>query len=386
MTLPQSLAEKIAQILYRDFVETGRLQPGDAFPSIRELHARYGASRTTIAEAMGQLQAKGVLIKRHGSGSYLSQQALSAPTNGPTTIAVVSPAPSTNDIMARLFEGVERMARRHGMGVIYGSHGSGYRGEYAQVSRMFELGCAAVILASVGRTLEQLASDYLNKEFLDQVIIQVGQALPTQQRVQITFDNVAAGYAMTQHLLSLGHEHIAFIRLVGSAPERIRPPLQDRYEGYLNALRDAGKRPRPSDYWEIQSEDALDRLRNIRPALHYLASVWQPDPAHATAVIAPTDMDAVMVINAARHLGIATPEALQVAGFDNMTIGRGIWPPFPTTESCHTQAGELAVRLALKQMKGEIAPPGNYVLPVSLLPRTAEYAEVAAQGGNGKND
>ncbi len=369
MALPQSLVEKIAQTLYRDFVETGKLQPGDSFPSIRELHSRYGTSRTTIAEALGQLQAKGVLVKRHGSGSYLSPTARQVPEIQSATLGVVTPAPSTNDLMARLFVGVETMAQRHNMSVLYGAHSSGYTNEYAQVKRMFDLGCSAVILSPVGRTLEQDALDYLDREFLDKVIIKVGQSLNTPKRIQITFDNVSAGYAMTKLLLDEGHEHIAFIRIVAKDPVRIRPALRDRYEGYQEALRDAGKVMRPKDYWEIPSNDRCDSFHAIGPALACLRTHWLANDDPATAVIAPMDLDAVMVINAARYLGIEIPESLRVVGFDNMTIGKGIWPPFPTTESCHTQAGELAVRLAIQQLKGEIEPPANYVLPVTLLPR-----------------
>ena len=378
MTSTHSLVEKIAQTLYRDFVETGKLQPGDSFPSIRDLHARYGTSRTTIAEALGQLQAKGVLIKRHGSGSYLSQNAGQRSETHALTLGVVTPAPSTNDLMARLFVGVETMARRHNMSVVYGAHSSGYTNEYAQVKRMFELGCSAVIISPVGRTLEQTASDYLDREFLDKTIIKVGQSLNTPKRIQITFDNLSAGYAMTKLLLDEGHEHVAFIRIVAREPVRVRPALRDRYEGYLEAMHDAGKLVRPIDFWEIPGSDLHDSLDTTGPAITFLRHHWMHQTDRATAVIAPRDPEAVMVINAARQLGIAVPEALRVAGFDNMTIGKGIWPPFPTTESCHTQAGELAVRMAIQQLKGEIEPPANYVLPVTLLPRNDAFTDAIA--------
>jgi GntR family transcriptional regulator, transcriptional repressor for pyruvate dehydrogenase complex len=62
--------EAIIEQLQNIFL-SGAFQPGDRLPTERELAARFKASRTSVREALRQLEAKGLLEIRQGSGSYL---------------------------------------------------------------------------------------------------------------------------------------------------------------------------------------------------------------------------------------------------------------------------------------------------------------------------
>lgn len=56
----------------RHAVETGVLQDGDLMPSIRTLAEELIISHNTVAKAYLELQHKGLLELRHGSGAYIS--------------------------------------------------------------------------------------------------------------------------------------------------------------------------------------------------------------------------------------------------------------------------------------------------------------------------
>ena len=65
---------------YRDILEkvqedirSGRYLPGQRLPSEGELVRRYGASRMTVFRAMHELQTMGLVVRRVGSGSFVSQ-------------------------------------------------------------------------------------------------------------------------------------------------------------------------------------------------------------------------------------------------------------------------------------------------------------------------
>jgi GntR family transcriptional regulator, N-acetylglucosamine utilization regulator len=49
------------------------LLPGSLVPSERDLAARYGVSRLTVREAIGQLVAEGVLVRVRGKGTYTAK-------------------------------------------------------------------------------------------------------------------------------------------------------------------------------------------------------------------------------------------------------------------------------------------------------------------------
>ena len=52
------------------------LQPGDKLPSEPQLAKQLGVSRTTIRDVMGQLATEGFVIRRQGSGTFVSHPPL----------------------------------------------------------------------------------------------------------------------------------------------------------------------------------------------------------------------------------------------------------------------------------------------------------------------
>ena len=57
-----------------DAVARGIIKPGDALPSERDLAAKVDVSRVTVRKAVQHLVRDGVLIQRHGSGTFVAPQ------------------------------------------------------------------------------------------------------------------------------------------------------------------------------------------------------------------------------------------------------------------------------------------------------------------------
>jgi GntR family transcriptional regulator len=57
-----------------DAIERGEISPGDALPSERDLAARVDVSRVTVRKALLHLVKEGVLVQRHGSGTFVAPQ------------------------------------------------------------------------------------------------------------------------------------------------------------------------------------------------------------------------------------------------------------------------------------------------------------------------
>ncbi|MFZ5446191.1 MAG: FadR/GntR family transcriptional regulator [Myxococcota bacterium] len=73
MTAParRSVAERIATTLRASIVK-GKLQPGDALPSERELAEKYAVNRSSVREAMKRLEAWGLVKIRHGGATRVA--------------------------------------------------------------------------------------------------------------------------------------------------------------------------------------------------------------------------------------------------------------------------------------------------------------------------
>ncbi len=57
-----------------DAVSAGTIKPGDALPSERDLAIKVDVSRVTVRKAVEHLVETGVLIRRHGSGTFVAPQ------------------------------------------------------------------------------------------------------------------------------------------------------------------------------------------------------------------------------------------------------------------------------------------------------------------------
>lgn len=82
-----------------DAIHRGEIKPGDALPSERDLAQRVDVSRVTVRKAVTQLVKDGVLVQRHGSGTF-----------------VAPPAQRVEQMLSQLTSFTEDMARR-GMAV-----------------------------------------------------------------------------------------------------------------------------------------------------------------------------------------------------------------------------------------------------------------------------
>jgi GntR family transcriptional regulator len=58
-----------------DAIGRGAIKPGDALPSERDLALKVDVSRVTVRKAVQQLVRDGVLVQRHGSGTFVAQPA-----------------------------------------------------------------------------------------------------------------------------------------------------------------------------------------------------------------------------------------------------------------------------------------------------------------------
>ncbi len=70
---PTPLYHQLKQIV-RAEIERGTYQPGDRIPTESELIQDYGVSRITVRQALDELEAEGIVVRRHGKGTYVAEK------------------------------------------------------------------------------------------------------------------------------------------------------------------------------------------------------------------------------------------------------------------------------------------------------------------------
>ena len=171
----------------------------------------------------------------------------------------------------------------------------------------------------------------------------------------IGFDNRAATYAMTRHLLDLGHRRFALI----SAPTAGNDRSRERGAGVRAALEAAGLSLADADvrYGRIALDSGTAAMREL------LAR--RPRP---TAVIATNDVFAVGAMLACREAGVRVPGDVSITGVDDTDLGATQTPGLTSIRTPIVEIGRAAALQLVARLEGRPADLAQQ-LPFELVRR-----------------
>ncbi len=69
---PVPLYHQLKLLLQQDIAQ-GVYQPSGRLPSEPELIRKFGVSRITVRQALDELEAEGMVVRRHGKGTYVAE-------------------------------------------------------------------------------------------------------------------------------------------------------------------------------------------------------------------------------------------------------------------------------------------------------------------------
>lgn len=200
------------------------------------------------------------------------------------------------------------------------------------INRIFATQLTAGLLAIFpGQQASASITRLYNKGFPVVVIDdQVAQTAPW-----VSADNTTGAYLAVRHLVRLGHRRIAHIQ---GPPEYL--VSQDRYNGYRQALLEAGITPDPElvvqgDFMPLSGRTAANTLFAL------------PLEKRPTAIFAATDQMAYGVLAAAEARGLHIPQDIALVGFDDDEPSVHIRPPLTTVRQPSSEMGRRGIELLL---------------------------------------
>lgn len=177
----------------------------------------------------------------------------------------------------------------------------------------------------------------------------VGSEMPGGPLGSVLVNNEQGGYVALQHLYSLGHRKIAFIR----GPR----PLWDssrRWDGVLRFAAEVNLKMPKKWIAEVtgssESNSSFDEGRSLTRAM------LEQDPGF-TALMAFDDLTAFGAVRALRNFGRRVPEDCSVLGFDDVPYAALFNPSLSTVRQPMEKMGSIAVERILDEIQqgGEVA-------------------------------
>ncbi len=176
----------------------------------------------------------------------------------------------------------------------------------------------------------------------------------------VIVDNEVGGYMALEHLHSLGHRKIAFIRgpkaLSDSAP---------RWRGIRNCAKACGLEIDPRLIVDLP--ESRDPLSSFEAGQELTAGlIKQKNPF--TAILAFDDVTAFGAVRALAKSGLRVPEHCSVIGFDDVAASALYTPPLTTVRQPMEAMGAGAVGIVLEGIKSvlekrEVAASHRKVAP-----------------------
>jgi LacI family transcriptional regulator len=253
---------------------------------------------------------------------------------------------------AEIARGAEDVAAAHGYLTMICSADRGTAAEIEHVSILRDYRAAGIVFAGSGASddpqTEELRAAVAGAR--EQGSSVVALAPRDVDAPHIIFDNRAAAYDITDYVISLGHERVAFVE----GPPSLYSS-QQRRDGFREAMRDRGLDA------DLIVEGGFSYEAGSTAALRLLGLPERPE-----AFVAVNDEAAIGVLMTLRQAGIDVPGEVSVAGIDDTRPARFV--ELTTVAVPLYELGAAAAREVLDERRNG-RPMTDMVLPHRLTPR-----------------
>ena len=343
-------------------IVAGKYGPSDRLPSEAQLVRRFGVSRPTVGRALRDLQDRGLIERRVGSGSYVRAVAPDEVTS--RQLGLLIPGLGTTEVFEAICGELASLARIQGYGLLWGGGHPRPRGDVSVedaegLCDQFIRGRVTGVFfapfehtarrGEVNRRLaEKLRRSGIAVVLLDRDL----DAFPARSEFDLVgVDNFAGGYALAEHLLKLGCRDLAFAVRPHSAPT-----VGARVAGAREAILDRGLVVSPG-FIRVGEPDDLEFARGFL------------GEGRADAVLCANDDVAALLMRSLERAGARTPVDIRVVGFDDVRIATLLPVPLTTMHQPCREIAVVAFRTMLDRLSDPTLPPRALTLASRLVVR-----------------
>lgn len=339
-------------------IAAGKYGASGRLPSEARLTKQFKVSRPTVARALRDLAAEGLIERRAGSGSYVRNTSSNRPNS--RTLGLLVPGLATTEIFQIICGEIASLARVQDYGLLWGGSTNPREDQDASLSHAEEL-CRQFIERKISgvffapaeleprqeeanrRLAESLREAGIPVVLIDRDLLE----FPGRSDFDLVgLDNMTSGYMVAEHLIKLGCKRMFFVARPLSAAT-----VDARIAGVREAL--ARNHIEPDPGW-IRQGDPAD-LKFVRS----LTAGKQAD-----AFICANDFTAAVLLRSMQSLNLRAPQDFRVVGFDDVKYATLVSPPLTTI---HQPCRDLAV-IAFRTMLERLAEPTLPARSIYLTP------------------
>ncbi|MBL0739684.1 LacI family DNA-binding transcriptional regulator [Chryseolinea lacunae] len=229
--------------------------------------------------------------------------------------------------------GIESVARQKGYHVIiYLTHDDQQKEQ--AILNDFRSGRVDGVLMSV--SLGDGSHTHIEEMAAQKPLVFFDRAWQDVTAARVLTDDVESGYNATHHLLEKGCRRIGFLSV-----HKNLNIIQQRLQGYKNALADHGRPVRDEDIIDCTHPDTnYDTLKTL---------LTNPNPPDG--LVCSVESLTLLAYRVCHALNLAIPNAVRVVGFSNLGIAALLNPPLTTITQPAFAMGQAAATLLFNALE-----------------------------------
>lgn len=198
------VTDRIAKRLAHE-IEAGAWPIGGRMDTVRDLADRFETSVRTVHLALGELETRGYIVRKQGSGTYVARTEPELTMSDTVVLCVEATGHVFGDLASMLCKGLHS----HGMLPMTADMATTDVAEKRQVIRRAVSGQAPIFIAHVNTHFpadELLAPPFQSKTIVG--IVDWHTDLLTDRAHRVIVDHAEGGRIVARHLIERGHRHV----------------------------------------------------------------------------------------------------------------------------------------------------------------------------------
>jgi DNA-binding LacI/PurR family transcriptional regulator len=320
-------------------------------PTMADVAKMVGVSRQLVglvfreapgvgAETAAKIRAA---AKEIGYRPNLAAQSLRRDTSNNIGFLFHADQSSMQGILPAMYKSAKAAGFNLVLGAVSKSHS-----ENEAIEELLGYRCEGLVISG-----SELSQSRLQKLAREIPLVSLGRRMEQVRAGMVSSNGEAGIFAVTEHLISLGHKDIAYVNGVDMRD------AEYRLEGYLAAM-DAHKLPSrivnvEGDFAEIGGGEAASRL--LKGNL-------------PTAVVCNNDQSALGLSHRLLQAGIKIPAQVSITGYDD-TVAQFPFMDLTTARQDPEDLAHYAVADLVARIRGEKYLSETYLTPAKLVVRTS---------------
>lgn len=312
--------------------------------TLKDVSDAAGVSLITVSRALRQPESvlpatrQRVMDAIKSTGYVPNLMARSLVSSRSNIVGLVVPTVGGSSLFADLAEQLAKELQEHSKQLLLGVYNWSESKEYEIVTAFLGRQVDALVLTGFSHS----ASLHERVRRFDGPIVEIGSIRTAPIDMAVGYDNFAAAYDMTTHLLKRDYRRIAVVH--GSTTHNDQ--ALERYDGYCAAMKDAGRKVSHQLTVAVPTPTTIEQGRT---AMFSLLDLAQPPDA----AFFQTDNLAHGAMMACLSRGVSVPGDVAIAGFGDLSMSALLPVPLTTVKARIDALGREAAKVLLARFAGQ---------------------------------